>query len=64
MNKQLAPEALCVDDKATRTIRSQPHDFANNPIACDFDCCKMALRVEGKCSARHHQRCTGGYRAV
>ncbi len=55
VNEQFAAEALCVDDEATRTIRPQPDDLANDAITRDLHGREMALRVEGKRGARGNQ---------
>jgi hypothetical protein len=52
VNKQLVTESLGIDDEAAGSIRSKPHDLANNPIAGDFDRSKVALRLKSGCSSR------------
>jgi hypothetical protein len=55
VNEQFASEALCIDDEATRSIRPQPDDLADDAITCDLDGREVALRVEGKRRARGYQ---------
>ena len=52
MNEKLVAEALGLDHKAVRTIRSQANDLTNDPIARDFYRSKMSFRSKGG-RARH-----------
>ena len=56
VNKKFAAESLCIDDKAAGPVRSQPDNLPNHSISSDFHGREMALRVEGDCRTRGHQR--------
>src|SRR5262249_8309106 len=60
VDQELVTEMFSIDHESTRTIRSQPDDFANDAIAGNVDGREMSWRVEGASKPRAHQQRTRG----